>query len=299
MHLEVSSCIKLCLSIAFTSYILYTRLNKKQYNGTGVSRTIQDYWFFHWFAEYLGAKLIIDNDNNAGKPLCDPNHKYIFALFPHHVNSVDHCFLLSNGLNFRERVYSGSKRHAAASILFYIPVIRELFLSLGCVDAGKSTFDRMLKKGHSMVVLPGGVMEQVISEYGKEDIFIKNRKGFVKLALDHKCSLVPIYAFGESHLFKVKPWFKNLRVWLAKNLQIGLTINFGRWGIPFLPYNDKGLYLVVGQPIDCEDVLRKHERKDGETDVDIVHEEFTEKLVQLFNKHKDSLGFKESELILH
>jgi hypothetical protein len=44
-----------------------------------------------------------------------------------------------------------------ASPMFYIPLGRELCLWMGGVDASRSTGDKVLEEGNSIVVYPGGV----------------------------------------------------------------------------------------------------------------------------------------------
>jgi hypothetical protein len=48
-----------------------------------------------------------------------------------------------------------------------------------------------------------GEAEQIRTEWGKEKIYLKSRKGFVKLAMEEGAHLVPIYVFGETSLYKV------------------------------------------------------------------------------------------------
>lgn len=54
-----------------------------------------------------------------------------------------------------------SWRVLAASILFKIPLWREMCLWTHCVDAGKTTAQYVIEKGHSLFVVPGGEREQV------------------------------------------------------------------------------------------------------------------------------------------
>ena len=83
----------------------------------------------------------------------------------------------------------------------------QLLLWLGCVDAGASTANYNLKKGRSLLIFIGGEKEQLMSENGKHKIYLKNRKGFVKLALQHGAHLLPMYAFGENDVHTIHLWF--------------------------------------------------------------------------------------------
>jgi hypothetical protein len=49
-----------------------------------------------------------------------------------------------------------------------------------------------LKKGRSLLIFIGGEKEQLMSENGKHKIYLKHRKGFVKLALQHGAHLIPM-----------------------------------------------------------------------------------------------------------
>ena len=51
------------------------------------------------------------------------------------------------------------------------------------------------------MILVGGEAEQLISEVGDHTIYIKERKGFVKLAITHGVKIIPSYCFGETDLY--------------------------------------------------------------------------------------------------
>jgi hypothetical protein len=46
---------------------------------------------------------------------------------------------------------------------------------------------------------------------GRERIFLKKRKGFIKLALEQGSEVIPVYAFGESDLFVHSSFLLNAR----------------------------------------------------------------------------------------
>jgi 2-acylglycerol O-acyltransferase 2 len=63
---------------------------------------------------------------------------------------------------------------------------------LGCVDASPFTAHYNLKKGNSIFIYVGGEKEQLMSESGCHRIYLKERKGFVKLALQYGAELIPM-----------------------------------------------------------------------------------------------------------
>lgn len=87
-----------------------------------------------------------------------------------------------------------------ASVLFMLPLVRELCLWTRCIDARKAVAARALKKGHSLMVIPGGEAEQLRTQTGVEEVYLSKRVGFVKLAMQHGAALVPCYAFGTVDL---------------------------------------------------------------------------------------------------
>jgi hypothetical protein len=70
--------------------------------------------------------------------------------------------------------------------------VRQVLLFLGCVDASSATARYNLKKGRSLYIYIGGEKEQLMTSPGESKIYVKNRKGFVKLALAHGTHLVPM-----------------------------------------------------------------------------------------------------------
>ena len=69
----------------------------------------------------------------------------------------------------------------AASVIMWLPVIRELSLWFGAVDASKSNTVRLLNAGANVELYPGG-LDEMIQPSGKV-INIKTRIGFLKLAM--------------------------------------------------------------------------------------------------------------------
>ena len=63
--------------------------------------------------------------------------------------------------------------------------MKELVEWSGCVDAGKKTAVYNLDKKRSVHIYVGGEKEQMLCKPGELKLYLRNRKGFVKLALKY------------------------------------------------------------------------------------------------------------------
>jgi 2-acylglycerol O-acyltransferase 2 len=187
----------------------------------------------------------------------------------------------------------------AATILFRLPVIREIALATGCLDARKSVAEAILRSGHSILVLPGGEAEQIRTQYGKEIIYLKNRKGFIKLALRHGVPVVPMYAFGVSDYYYTTDMWLAPRMWLMKQFQICLPLAVGMWKSPFCPL-PQTTTIVFGEPLTFKSkiVISGDDARASTDDeqLDAAHREFMDALIKLFDTHKERLGYGDRTL---
>eukprot|EP00428_Durinskia_dybowskii_P082304 CAMPEP_0170444136 /NCGR_PEP_ID=MMETSP0117_2-20130122/48364_1 /TAXON_ID=400756 /ORGANISM="Durinskia baltica, Strain CSIRO CS-38" /LENGTH=94 /DNA_ID=CAMNT_0010704919 /DNA_START=238 /DNA_END=522 /DNA_ORIENTATION=+ len=76
--------------------------------------------------------------------------------------------------------HTGDRRDLAASVLFLIPVIKEILLFLGCVDASSYTCHYNLKRGRSILIFIGGEKEQLMTEPGKSQDLPSKQERFRK-----------------------------------------------------------------------------------------------------------------------
>ncbi len=114
----------------------------------------------------------------------------------------------------------------------------------GCVDASSSTAEYNMKKGYSLLIFVGGEKEQLMTKPNEHKIYLKSRKGFVKLALKHGADLVPMYAYGENECYTISNFASGFRIWLQHKFQIGLPIMYGLWGT-LMPYRVKMVIEVI------------------------------------------------------
>jgi hypothetical protein len=95
---------------------------------------------------------------------------------------------------------------ASHSLIFKIPILRELALLLGFIPATKAHINHYLKSGSSVCLVPGGVKEMSYcvgekDEVSKNKLYIGARKGFIKFG--EKYELVPIYVHGEQQFMTI------------------------------------------------------------------------------------------------
>ena len=69
-----------------------------------------------------------------------------------------------DGAGFLSKIHSGPRRDVAAAVLFKIPIVRELLLWLGNVNASRKVFAGILEQGMSLMVYTGGEQEQMRSQ---------------------------------------------------------------------------------------------------------------------------------------
>jgi len=185
----------------------------------------------------------------------------------------------------------------SASVLFSLPLVRELCLWTRCIDASKPVAARALKRGRSLMVIPGGEAEQMRTQTGVEEVFLSKRVGFVKLAMQHGAALVPCYAFGVVDLYSVTAaqHKTNSSGWLwalSKKAGVAMPRYAGSFG--FMPHR-RPTDLVFDEPFEpaCATPGRP-----TDAEVAAAHAEYIARLRRLFDDHKDSFGFEDRQLLV-
>jgi len=215
----------------------------------------------------------------------------------------------------------------AATVMFKLPVIRELFLTMHYRDAGRKTCERILapppsspyeeqaptqestqksaapfssvdtslppsplvaRKGQcSLFICTGGEAESLQTECGVDKVVLLDRKGFVRLALSWGCALVPCYGLGVTDLYTTYSVGADLRRWVAKVFHVALPLFSGRWLTP-LPHK-RPVTVLVGVPIEVPtpDVLGG---KPSGALVDEYHSKYMAALTELYKAHAPPLA---------
>lgn len=298
-YLQTSSLLKLLLGVLVAAYVPhyfdkseFTAGERYSAGGSGLIRPHALKWL-----RYIGLRPRLRlNDIEAFK-----KHKQvIFASHPHGVMSFHHglLYLHVDGAEELNAIIPLQRRRAlAARSLFLVPFLRDLILMFGAVDASAAVASDCLSEGYSLTVLPGGEHEQLLAKKDHHGVYIKNRKGFCRLAVKHNVPVVPAYCFGETATYNTSSFLITWRKWLAKRFFIAVPLAWGPNWFNFLIPEKTDLVHCVGEPIPIPPPDHSLEEKDDFTRrVDLVHEAYIQSLKKIFDENKDSCGFPEAEL---
>ena len=189
----------------------------------------------------------------------------------------------------------------AATIMFKLPVIRELFMTMHYRDAGRKTCERILRggpneQGSSLFICTGGEAESLQTECGKDKVALLGRNGFVRLALSWGTPLVPVYGLGVTDLYTTYTFAENVRRWLAKSFHIAIPLFTGRLGTP-LPHK-RPITVLIGKPIEVPKPEVPGAKPSDEL-VEIYHAKYIAALHELYsaNAPTDASGVKRELLV--
>uniref|UniRef100_A0A672UT41 Acyltransferase n=1 Tax=Strigops habroptila TaxID=2489341 RepID=A0A672UT41_STRHB len=232
-----------------------------------------------------------------------PSHNYIIGSHPHGILCVGaFCNFITGSTGFEEMFPGIRPFLTTLAGNFRLPVFREYLMSGGLCPVTRRAIGYLLSKngtGNAVAVVIGGAAESLSCRPGITTLILKNRKGFVRLALQHGAHLVPSFSFGENDLFRQVvfeegSWMRSIQQRFQKMMGFAPCVFYGRgltsiqsWGL--LPYA-KPITTVVGEPV----TVPKIEDPSSEV-VDMYHEMYVRSLLKLFNDNKTKYGLSETD----
>ena len=184
----------------------------------------------------------------------------VVAIRPHGLLS---CGALA-GVHF---VKGSETIFCVAPILYFVPLLGHSLNLLGCIPATRKSMKNVLIKGYSLIVVPGGVPELVLSETNS-DLELYPRFGFLKLASANSVHVLSVFVGGETKLYNIiqLPCLQN---------RVKLSWFFN---IPFMFPLISGFYGTL-LPKQKKLILRKYLHMQNTTRL-----EYTKQLIILQNK---------------
>lgn len=215
--------------------------------------------------------------------------KYVIPECPHGVFPLGQLIATS----LADMCWPGHPIYAlAADAVFHVPLWRHVMTWLGGIPATAASFRRALQKG-SVGLIPGGIAEMFMIDDDKEIIKLRDRKGFVRLAVEAGADIVPCYHFGNSQLFRFGPrWLEPY----ARKHRVALGLLVGRWGLPLGLPNHVPIMFVVGAPIAVKQTARSD--PGFAAAVDDAHGQLIEAMQTLYDKYKGMYGWADRPLVI-
>ncbi|MEJ1272073.1 hypothetical protein NN561_002921 [Cricetulus griseus] len=193
-----------------------------------------------------------------------------------------------------------ARRLQTAAVLQWILT----FVLMRSVSVSKKSISHVLSEdrgGNISVIVLGGAKETLEAHPGTYNLYIRQRKGFVKIALTHGASLVPVFSFGENELFEQVSnpegsWLRTAQDRLQKLTGFALPLFYGRgifqYNFGIMPYR-KPIHAIVGRPIP---VQRTPNPTPEQTEQ--LHQTYMEELRKLFDEHKGKYGIPEHQTLV-
>lgn len=221
--------------------------------------------------------------------------RYIFGSHPHGVISLGITgALATNGAGFND-LFPGIKCFLLTLInQFRIPFYRDYLLSLGISSVSKHNVMSLIRDHDASVcIVVGGASESLLAFPHKNEIVLKKRKGFIKIALElGDVNIVPIFGFGETNIYEVfspdpKGKFRilyKMQWWMKQNFGFTIPLFYARgvfnYDFGLLPHR-LPINIVVGKPIAVP-----FRPSPSMAEIDYYHELYVEELQNIFNRYK-------------
>ncbi|KAF0875977.1 DG2L6 protein, partial [Crocuta crocuta] len=281
------------LSVLVLTWLAYDWNTHSQ--GGRRSAWVRNWTLWKYFQNYFPIKLVKTHD-------ISPEHNYIIVNHPHGVLSYGVFINFATEATGFSRIFPGiTPSVGTLEGIFWIPIVREYVMSMGICPVSELALKYLLTQkgsGNAVIIVVGGAAEALLCRPGASTIYLKERKGFVKLALETGAYLVPSYSFGENEvhnqeIFPEGTWLRFFQKTFQDTFKKILGLNFctfhgrgltrGSWGL--LPFN---------RPITTPLPIPRIEKPSKKT-VDKYHALYINALCKLFDQHKVQCGFPETQ----
>ncbi|XP_055844068.1 diacylglycerol O-acyltransferase 2-like [Episyrphus balteatus] len=286
------------LLIAYGIWIYFDReKSENEVRGSGL-RWMRDNFFWKHFRDYFPVELVKTEE-------LPPNKNYLLACYPHGVTSIGGFINIVVDISKWDELFPKVRPIGATmAFQFSTPFWRHIVKLWGLISVTKKSLLNNLTTSNdpndpinaadgytasAVAVAVGGAKEALDSKPGKYIITIKDRKGFIKVAMQTGAAIVPVFSFGEVDVFDQldnppNSFVRNMQLLVKKVTGISPLIILGRgffqYNIGMLPQRRR-IVQVVGAPID---VPKSDDPK--KEDVEKYHQKFMDDLNALFETHK-------------
>jgi len=236
---------------------------------------------FSGFSHLVGVRLA----SEAGEGLAglDPEKRHMIVWHPHGFLAWSAMFFLGEKA-VRGEPHGREWFAVVAPALFRIPMVGEALLMMNGRRVGKYTVERLLRRGVSIAVQPGGVREQLLTRHDQEQVVFPAKLGFIREAIRGGVDyLLPCYVFNETQIYRRVPGFDGLSDWIYRRTGFGLPIVTARFGLPMaglLP-RPTDVHVRWGRPVE----VGPREAEPSEARLEEVFARYLRELQATFDRH--------------
>ena len=179
------------------------------------------------------------------------------------LSPVDGLFLVPfyGQRGFDSRVYV-----LAHDVLFRLAPMARYLARHGIIPANHDHGDEVLRRGHRLLVFPGGDLESMRPYRQRHRMSFNGRTGFARLALRMGVPIVPVVSAGAHETFVVLSQGKGIADWLSriglgglriKTMPMALALPWGHvagpgMALPYLPLPSR-IMVHIDAPIEPAD----------------------------------------------
>lgn len=228
----------------------------------------------------------------ANVPNLDPAQRYLFVIAPHGVFPF-WSWVYSTFLS--QSPYGKPVGGGVASVLLSVPLMRQLTKWTACVPASYKPLKSALMR-ESQQICPEGIAgifatPKNFRNANVQTLELRERKGFVRLAIQCGAPIVPVYCFGNSDTFTLAGGAGSTLAALSRTLKMSITCFYGQCGLP-IPFA-VNLTMVSGRPV----AVRQTDEP-TQAEIDAVHAEYLASLTQAFEGGKEAAGYGAQKLVI-
>ncbi|KAJ8946388.1 hypothetical protein NQ318_011794 [Aromia moschata] len=203
------------------------------------SRWAKSWTWWKYLNEYFPLKLV----KLSGVEL-DPSKNYLMCCFPHGMlpSGVFNAFVYEHS-GYNSYFPNHTNYLATLAPQFILPFGRELILEPRRRFRLRQYILSKPGGGNACIVVVGGAKEAYYCKPGSYTLILKERKGFVRLALRQGAPLVPVFSFGETDLYDQLDWpplrwfQEKLRKWIALAPVVPIGRGFFQYSFGLIPRN--------------------------------------------------------------
>jgi len=234
-------------------------------------------------------------------PLPPEEGPYIFVCHPHGIVGIAPMSNLGTyGTGF-DKLFPGVPVHLLGHrVIFRIPLFREWALLHGHGTVERSCCLRLLSRGDSIGLAPGGAKESLECRPHALQLYLRRRRGFAKLALETGAALVPVLSYGENEAYTTLQFApgtlaRRMQEGLQRMLGFALPMFVGRRWLPLMPKRS-AITSLVGAPVRPDPAAVG--ASPSEDAIAELHAKYCEALQSLHREHRDANGYSGVELEL-